>query len=103
MATSPQAPIRLFSSDLDGTLLGNPEATRRFKAVWEALAPDSRPLLVYNSGRLVDDLRRFTADGTLPEANYYIGGVGTQIFDVSAGQFLHKFDEHLAADGTPPE
>ena len=30
----------------------------RFKAAWESLDPASRPLLVYNSGRLVDDLRR---------------------------------------------
>lgn len=96
MTSEPTNPIRIFSSDLDGTLLGNPESTRRFKAVWEILSPASRPFLVYNSGRLVDDLRRFTANGTLPEADYYVGGVGTQIFDVRAGRFLHEFDEHLA-------
>ena len=57
---------RLVVSDLDGTLLGNPEGTRRFKTVWTGLPPDTRPLLVYNSGRLVDDLRRFVDNGTLP-------------------------------------
>ena len=50
-------PIRLFSADLDGTLLGNPESTHRFKTAWESLDPATRPLLVYNSGRLIDDLR----------------------------------------------
>lgn len=56
---------------------------------------------MYNSGRLVDDLRRFTADGTLPEAAYYIGGVGTQIYDVGAGKFMEEFHEHLAAGWDP--
>lgn len=90
-------PIRLFSTDLDGTLLGNPESTRRFKFVWQSLDPAVRPLLVYNSGRLVDDLRRFVADGTLPEADFCIGGVGTQIYDVRGGVFLTEFHAHLAA------
>ncbi|MBX3736563.1 MAG: HAD hydrolase family protein [Candidatus Didemnitutus sp.] len=88
-------PIRLFSSDLDGTLLGNPEATRRFKFAWEAIDPAVRPVLVYNSGRLVDDLRRFVDDGTLPAAEFYLGGVGTQIYDVRAGAFLTDFHAHL--------
>lgn len=95
MSTS--TPIRLFSSDLDGTLLGNPESARRFKVTWESLARAARPLLVYNSGRLVDDLRRFVADCTLPEADYCIGGVGTQVYDVRGGTFLTEFHAHLRA------
>jgi len=90
-------PVRLFSTDLDGTLLGNPEATHRFKVTWESLEAATRPLLVYNSGRLVDDLRRFVSNGTLPEADYCIGGVGTQIYDVRAGTFLDEFHAHLAS------
>jgi len=89
-------PIRLFSSDLDGTLLGNPEATRRFKTAWEGLPARRRPLLVYNSGRLVDDLRRFVADGTLPVPDYYLGGVGTQIFDERTDRFLDDFYQFLS-------
>lgn len=89
-------PIRLFSSDLDGTLLGNPEGAQRFKTAWERLPPRRRPLLVYNSGRLVDDLRRFSAASGLPAADYLIGGVGTQIYDARTEGFLEDFHQFLS-------
>ncbi|HYP17639.1 MAG TPA: HAD-IIB family hydrolase [Opitutus sp.] len=73
--------IRLFSSDLDGTLLGNPESGQRFKQVWESLDRKTRPLLVYNSGRSVKDVQALIAARKLPEADYIIGGVGTELFD----------------------
>ncbi|MCL6705390.1 HAD family hydrolase [Pseudomonas sp. R2.Fl] len=71
--------IRLFSSDLDGTLAGNREASRRFADFWAGLDADRRPLLVYNSGRLVDDVLDFTAAEGLPKADIVIGGVGTML------------------------
>lgn len=95
MTQSSQPRIRLFCSDLDGTLLGNPESSRQFKRAWQALPDERRPVLVYSSGRLVDDLRRFVVDGTLPESEFYIGGVGTQIFEVKTGAYLTEFEEHL--------
>ena len=48
--------IQFFCSDLDGTLLGNPEATRRFKTAWESLPKNARPQLGYASGRFVQDV-----------------------------------------------
>lgn len=87
--------ILLFCSDLDGTLIGNAEATRRFRAAWEALSPEARPLLVYSSGRLLSDLRRFVDEGLLPAGDFWIGGVGTEVFDVRAGRMLEEFGEYL--------
>src|SRR4051812_46076232 len=79
--TPPDAPpsIRIFSTDLDGTLLGNPESALRFKQAWEDLTPSRRPILVYNSGRTVKDIRALVAARRLPEPDYIIGGVGTEM------------------------
>jgi sucrose-6-phosphatase len=88
MSHSEKPTIRLFSTDLDGTLLGNPESALRFKQVWEELASPQRPLLVYNSGRTVKDIRALIAARRLPEPDYLIGGVGTE---------LHFFGENRDA------
>lgn len=88
-------PIKLFSTDLDGTLLGNPESTRRFKHTWEALAGRQRPLLCYNSGRLVDDILKLLDTESLPRPDYVIGGVGTQLYDAKRKRPVAEFDEQF--------
>jgi sucrose-6F-phosphate phosphohydrolase len=94
-AASAETSIRLFCSDLDGTLLGNPEATRRFKTAWEALPKSTRPLLCYASGRLVQDVIDLLATSVLPWPDYILGGVGTQIYDGRRKRSLNEFNERF--------
>ena len=73
--------IRLFSTDLDGTLLGNPEAAWRFTETWAALDAHQRPLLVYNTGRSVAETQALVTARQLPAPEFIIGSVGTELHD----------------------
>jgi len=89
--SSPERPaIRLFSTDLDGTLLGNPESAYRFKHTWESL-PRGRPMLVFNSGRTVKDTRALIGARKLPDPDLIIGGVGTELYDYQQRRELADF------------
>ena len=96
-ATTAKTSVQFFCSDLDGTLLGNPEAARRFKAAWEELPRNTRPLLCYASGRLVQDVIDMLATGVLPWPDYVIGGVGTQIYDGRRKRPLNEFSQQFSA------
>jgi mannosylfructose-6-phosphate phosphatase len=72
-------PARIFCSDIDGTLAGNRPAEARFRDAWNGLRPERRPLLVLNSGRLIEDQQVFIATTALPAPDIFIGGVGTML------------------------
>lgn len=71
--------VKLFSTDLDGTVVGDNAATTRFRDFWESLPDDTRPVLVFNSGRLIDDQLELIEQVPLPKPDYIIGGVGTML------------------------
>lgn len=87
--------IKLFATDLDGTLLGQADALGAWRRAWNALPQAQRPGLCYTSGRMQDDILRLIAEGTLPQPDYIIGGVGTSIYDIHSRSLLKEFAEIL--------
>ncbi|MGQ2949503.1 MAG: HAD family hydrolase [Agrobacterium sp.] len=94
-------PLRLFSTDLDGTVVGNNDATRRFRDFWQSLPDEQRPVLVFNSGRLVDDQLALLEEVPLPRPDYIIGGVGTMLHAKERGE-LESAYRHSLGTGFDP-
>ncbi len=90
--------IRLFSTDLDGTLLGEEEACKQFYTTWTNLDPKDKPRLCYNTGRMHENVLELIATKVLPAPDFIISGVGTSVYDYKAGQILKEFAEMLDED-----
>lgn len=67
----------LFVSDLDDTLIGDDAALRRFAEFYRALQPDLK--LVYASGRFSQSIKQSVRSVCLPEPDWVIGGVGSEV------------------------
>ena len=91
-------PIRLVATDLDGTLVGNPATTRLFMETWADIDERRRPLLCFNSGRLVADAQELITAGQVPTPDFLIGGVGTEIVDVRTHTVLDAYHATLSDD-----
>jgi len=89
--------MRLFSTDIDGTIYDGPDSARKFHVYWEELRGGPRPpLLAYNTGRSLDDTRSLVSATGLPAPDYIIGGVGTEIYDSERGARMEAWDRELS-------
>ena len=86
--------VKLVCSDIDGTVLGVPEAVVEFRRIWDGLG-DDRPMLIYSTGRLLEDAKRVIHEGGLPMPDYFIGGVGTMVEEVKCGEVLKEYSQVL--------
>lgn len=88
--------VTFFSSDVDGTLVGKPDATLAFKKTWETIPETGRPLLCYNTGRLLYDTLDLLGHTDLPKPDFLICGVGTLIYNFNEKNILKEFSDSLA-------
>ncbi len=85
--------IKLLSFDLDNTLMGKEEALKQFRRRWKQLT--ERPLLCYNTGRLLGDVLQLISKDILPKPDYIISGIGTTIYNYQETRVVKAFREVL--------
>lgn len=82
--------------DIDDTLISekSPDKNGLYHR-WNEIQFHDNPYLCFNTGRLVDDTLRLVRNKVLPEPDFMICGVGTEIFDFQKGAVIKKFSEIL--------
>ncbi|MEW5316387.1 MAG: hypothetical protein WDW38_007764 [Sanguina aurantia] len=76
-------------SDLDGTMVGNDEASGAFKAWWEESGVTRGGVLVYNTGRALDSFQALLSDKShcLAHPDALISAVGTKVYEFESGRW----------------
>lgn len=90
--------MRLFSTDIDGTIYDGPETAAFFKNYWESLCAgvSTKPLLAFNTGRSVAHTMELVETGELPVPDYLICGVGTIVQNLANGTHDEGYSARLA-------
>ena len=95
-AARPGQPF-LLASDVDGTLLGDPEGEQQIKALVENLGEN----LIFSviTGRSRNSVLGLVAEGRLPQPQYIFSAVGTELLDCRDPQNAlgEKFTARVAA------
>lgn len=87
----------LFSTDIDGTVYDGPEAAAKFADFWNRTRRlATPPLLVYNTGRSLEDSLSLLGRTALPNPHYIISGVGTGIFDFAEKKVIDLWSLELS-------
>jgi len=86
----------LFSTDIDGTVYDGPRSAALFSDFWNSTTEER--LLVYNTGRSLDDTRGLIDEANLPQPDFLICGVGTTIHDCAEDQPLDDYRVRIGVD-----
>ncbi|MDF1860898.1 MAG: HAD-IIB family hydrolase [Verrucomicrobiales bacterium] len=87
----------LFSTDIDGTIYDGPETAERFSEFWQRLRDSGTPpVLCYNTGRSLADTRDLISRTSLPEPDYIIAGVGTEMFHFGQEAMIPEWGDELS-------
>ncbi|MEW5307867.1 MAG: hypothetical protein WDW36_010240 [Sanguina aurantia] len=81
-------PVMLVS-DLDGTMVGDDEASGAFKAWWQEAGVTRGGVLVYNTGRALDSFQALLSDKShcLAPPDALISAVGTKVYEFESGRW----------------
>ena len=86
--------IKLLSFDIDNTLIDFHTFKSNFRKAWKK-HKNNNVLLVYNTGRLIDDVLGLIEKKVLPKPNYIISGVGTHIYNFEEKKVVKEFNDVL--------
>ncbi|MEM7699593.1 MAG: HAD-IIB family hydrolase [Verrucomicrobiota bacterium] len=91
----------IFSTDIDGTIYDSLETATHFAEFWEALTTGSEQegKLIFNTGRSIGDTLGLLSEVPLPQPDFIIGGVGTEIYSCEQSEKIDDWESYLVGDG----